>query len=71
MIFELQCGGILEITAAVLQKFKFICSCREFQRLDEKVVANKWFLPLVWCAKIIGEGVENGNLNVSPDYSKS
>ncbi|XP_023341648.1 bestrophin-4 isoform X3 [Eurytemora carolleeae] len=35
----------------------------EFQRLDEKVVANKWFLPLVWCAKIIGEGVENGNLN--------
>ena len=39
--------------------------------MDEKVVANKWFLPLVWCAKIIGEGVENGNLNVSPDYSKS
>ncbi|XP_023341651.1 bestrophin-4 [Eurytemora carolleeae] len=34
----------------------------KFQKLDEKVVANKWFLPLVWCAKMIGEGVENGNI---------
>jgi len=32
---------------------------KEFQRLDEKIVANKWFLPLAWTAKLIGEGVEN------------
>lgn len=35
---------------------------REFQKLDEKVVANKWFLPLVWVAKMIGNGLENGNV---------
>jgi len=33
---------------------------REFQKLDEKVVANKWFLPLVWTAKMIADGLESG-----------
>jgi len=35
---------------------------REFQKLDEKVVANKWFLPLVWTAKMISEGMEDGSV---------
>jgi hypothetical protein len=26
------------------------------------VTANKWFLPLVWAAKMIGAGVEEGNV---------
>jgi hypothetical protein len=27
-----------------------------------QVTANKWFLPLVWAGKMIGEGVEAGNV---------
>ena len=49
----------------MISKNIFIFYSREFQKLDEKVVANKWFLPLVWCAKMIGEGVEGGNIEVN------
>ena len=38
---------------------------REFQKLDEKVVANKWFLPLVWTSKMLVEGVDNGSIQVN------
>ena len=34
----------------------------EFRRLDENISANKWFLPLVWVAKMIGAGVEDGHI---------
>ena len=32
----------------------------EFRKLDEKVSANKWFLPLVWVSKMIGSGLQDG-----------
>ena len=38
----------------------------EFRKLDEKVHANKWFLPLVWVGKMIGEGVEKGHILAPP-----
>jgi len=34
----------------------------EFRKLDEIISANKWFLPLVWVAKMIGSGVEEGHI---------
>ena len=34
----------------------------KFRALDEKIAANKWFLPLVWVAKMIGTGVEEGHI---------
>ena len=43
---------------------------REFQKLDEKVVANKWFLPLVWTSKMLVEGVDNGSIQVNKFISK-
>ena len=33
---------------------------RMFRRLDEKTQANKWFLPLVWAARMVGTGVTEG-----------
>ena len=39
-------------------------SFREFQKLDEQVVANKWFLPLVWTSKMLSQEVEDGNIQV-------
>lgn len=46
------------VHAGIMREDEF----REFQRLDEKVTANKWFLPLVWAGKMIGAGVEQGNV---------
>ena len=34
----------------------------EFRKLDDTISANKWFLPLVWVAKMIGKGVEEGHI---------
>ena len=34
-----------------------------FRKLDEKTSANKWFLPLVWAGKMIGDGVEAGYIH--------
>ena len=36
----------------------------EFRKLDGKISANKWFLPLVWVAKMIGAGVEDGHISI-------
>ena len=33
-----------------------------FQRLDHKVSANKWFLPLIWTSDILKQGLEEGRL---------
>ena len=33
-----------------------------FQRLDHKVSANKWFLPLIWTSDILKLGLEEGRL---------
>lgn len=33
-----------------------------FQRLDSKVSANKWFLPLIWTSDILKQGLEEGRL---------
>jgi len=33
-----------------------------FRELDARISANKWFLPLVWVAKMIGDGVEDGSI---------
>ena len=34
-----------------------------FRKLDEKTHANKWFMPLVWAGKMIGDGVEDGYIH--------
>ena len=34
-----------------------------FQRLDHKVSANKWFLPLIWTADILKLGLEEALLS--------
>ena len=31
-------------------------------KLNTKVTANKWFLPLVWASKIITEGLAEGKI---------
>ena len=33
-----------------------------FQKLDEKLTANKWFLPLVWASRIITDGLAEGKI---------
>ena len=33
-----------------------------FQKLDDKVTANKWFLPLVWASKILTLGLAEGRI---------
>ena len=33
-----------------------------FQKLDEKVTANKWFLPLVWASRILTDGLAEGKI---------
>ena len=33
-----------------------------FQKLDEKVTANKWFLPLVWTSRILTDGMAEGKI---------
>ena len=33
-----------------------------FQKLDNKITANKWFLPLVWASKILTLGLEEGRI---------
>ena len=36
-----------------------------FRDLDHKVVANKWFLPLVWAADIVSRCIEEGRLHAA------
>lgn len=31
-----------------------------FQRLEVQTTANKWFLPLVWAARLVGRATEDG-----------
>ena len=31
-----------------------------FQRLELQTTANKWFLPLVWAARLVGRATEDG-----------
>ena len=33
-----------------------------FHRLDERVTANKWFLPLVWAGRLLARGLEEGRV---------
>ena len=33
---------------------------RMFRRLDQQTQANKWFLPLVWAARMVGAGLTEG-----------
>ena len=32
-------------------------------KLDGKITANKWFLPLVWAARMVGSGVTEGYIH--------
>jgi len=44
------------VHAGIMREDEF----RKFEALDEKVVANKWFLPLVWTANLVGHGIQTG-----------
>merc|ERR1712243_538919 len=46
------------VHAGIMREDEF----RHFLSLDSVTTANKWFLPLVWAGRMVGEATQEGNI---------